>query len=115
VRWPSSKVATSAREIDARWRLLVANEDDAGLPETRQPDPGFTTRAFEWARGDDIAAVLDDDELTGGDFVRHIKQCLDLLRQIGDVASAPDTRRAAREAAAACHRGVVAAGGVATA
>ena len=115
LRWPSSAVATSARAIDKVWRELVANEDDAGLPETRQPDPGFTTHAFEWASGDDLASVLDDDELTGGDFVRHIKQCIDLLRQVGDVAPDPETRRAARDAATACHRGVVAAGGVAAA
>jgi ATP-dependent RNA helicase HelY len=115
LRWPSSAVATSARAIDKVWCELVANEDDAGLPETRQPDPGFTTHAFEWASGDDLASVLDDDELTGGDFVRHIKQCIDLLRQVGDVAADPETRRAARDAANACHRGVVAAGGVAAA
>ena len=115
LRWPSSNVATAAREIDKVWRVLVANEDDAGLPETRQPDPGFTTHVFEWASGDDLASVLDDDELTGGDFVRHVKQCIDLLRQVGDVAPEPETRRAARDAATACHRGVVAAGGVATA
>ncbi len=114
-RWPSGKVADAARAIDALWAALAGNEDDAGLPETRQPDPGFTMHAYEWARGDDLSSVLDDDELTGGDFVRHVKQCIDLLRQVGDVASDPSTRRAAREAASACHRGVVAAGGVAAA
>jgi ATP-dependent RNA helicase HelY len=51
--------------------------------------------------------------MTGGDFVRHVKQCIDLLRQIADVAPDPATRARAREAAQACHRGVVAASGVA--
>ena len=84
------------RDVDRLWRSLVATEDDAGLPETRSPDPGFTAHVFEWTRGDDLAAVLDTDELTGGDFVRHVKQCIDLLRQIGDVA--PDARDTARRA-----------------
>jgi ATP-dependent RNA helicase HelY len=114
LEWPSSAVAEASRAIDALWRSLVANEDDAGLPETRQPDPGFTMHAFEWARGDALSSVLDDDELTGGDFVRHVKQCIDLLRQVGDVASDPRTRQSARDAATACHRGVVAAGGMTT-
>jgi len=42
-----------------------------------------------------------------------VKQCIDLLRQVGDVAPDDDTRRTAREAADACHRGVIAASGVA--
>jgi ATP-dependent RNA helicase HelY len=109
-RWPSKTIATRAREVDRLWRALVANEDDAGLPETRPTDPGFTAHVFEWTRGDDLAAILDTDELTGGDFVRHVKQCIDLLRQIGDVAPSSTTRRNAREAASACYRGVVAAG-----
>ena len=95
-------------------RTSRANEDDAGLPETRLPDPGFTPYAHDWASGDTLAEVLDDDEMTGGDFVRHVKQCIDLLRQVGDVAADPETRARAREAADACHRGVVAASSVAT-
>ena len=38
----------------------------------------------------------DDEELTGGDFVRHVKQVIDLLHQIGDVAPDPDTAATAR-------------------
>jgi ATP-dependent RNA helicase HelY len=109
-RWPSKKVAGRARDVDRIWRSLTADEDDAGLPETRPPDPGFTPFAFEWAGGDDLSEILDDDELAAGDFVRNIKQCIDLLRQVADVAPHEATRAAARAAAAACHRGVIAAG-----
>ena len=41
VRWPSSRVAKRSRELERLWRDLSANEDDAGLPETRAPDPGL--------------------------------------------------------------------------
>ena len=68
--------------------------------------------AYEWASGNDLAAALDDDELTGGDFVRHVKQCIDLLRQVSDVALDPSTRARARAAADACSRGVVSLTGV---
>jgi ATP-dependent RNA helicase HelY len=53
--------------------------------------------------------VLDDEQMSGGDFVRNIRQLIDLLRQLGDAALDPATRRSARAAAEALHRGVVAA------
>jgi ATP-dependent RNA helicase HelY len=114
-RWPTKAVAKRARAVERIGNDLRANEDDAGLPETRSPDPGFTPYAYDWAAGDTLADVLDDDEMTGGDFVRHVKQCIDLLRQVGDVALDPATRAKARAAADACYRGVVAASSVATA
>jgi ATP-dependent RNA helicase HelY len=112
-RWPTKTVAVRARAIDKIAQQLNTNEDDAGLPETRGPDPGFTPYVYDWAEGDELADVLDDDEMTGGDFVRNVKQCADLLRQIAEVAADTTTRTRAREAADACHRGVVAASSVA--
>src|SRR6185312_3379230 len=38
--WPTSAVAQRARELRRIWKSLRADEDDAGLPETRAPDPG---------------------------------------------------------------------------
>jgi ATP-dependent RNA helicase HelY len=114
-RWPTKTVAKRAHAVERLGEQLRANEDDAGLPETRPPDPGFTPYVHDWAAGDTLAEVLDDDEMTGGDFVRHVKQCIDLLRQVGEVAADPETRLRAREAADACHRGVVAASSVASA
>jgi ATP-dependent RNA helicase HelY len=112
-RWPTKAVAQRARAIDKIARELNHNEDDAGLPETRGPDPGFTPYAYEWVSGEGLADVLDDDEMTGGDFVRNVKQCIDLLGQIADVAPNPHTQATARDAAAGCNRGVVAASSVA--
>jgi ATP-dependent RNA helicase HelY len=112
-RWPSKAVAQRWRALDRLARELTADEDDAGLPETRRPDPGFTPYVAEWVDGETLADVLDDDEMTGGDFVRHVKQCIDLLHQVADVAPDAATRARAREAADTCRRGVVAASGVA--
>lgn len=110
VHWPSSRVAKRSRELERLWRDLSANEDDAGLPETRAPNPGLAAAMHAWAAGETLTEVLDDDEeLTGGDFVRHVKQVIDLLHQIGDVAPNDETAERARAAARACFRGVVAA------
>ncbi len=108
-RWPSRAVAARARDLERVARELNRSEADAGLPSTRVPDPGFTPYVHDWVAGDPLADVLDDDEMTGGDFVRHVKQCIDLLRQIGQVAPLAETRAVALAAADACHRGVVAA------
>src|SRR5207244_3175262 len=112
----ASPARRTPRALATRWRTLERiaqdlnhNEDDAGLSETRSPDPGFVPYAYDWVAGEDLADVLGDDtELTGGDFVRHVKQCIDLLRQIGDVAPKPETATTARAAADACFRGVIA-------
>ena len=108
-RWPTRRVADRASRIEARWRTLAAAEDDAGLPATRPPDPGFTAYIAEWVAGESLTDILEDDELAGGDFVRHVKQCIDLLRQVAVVAPDPTTRATASAAAEACFRGVVAA------
>ena len=91
---------------------LNAAEDDAGLPLTRPPDPGFATLAFAWASGEDLAEVIADEEMSGGDFVRNVKQLIDLLRQIGDTAPSGATAATARAAAERLMRGVVAASSV---
>ncbi|MCU1427931.1 MAG: superfamily helicase, partial [Actinomycetia bacterium] len=107
-RWPNQLVSRRARAAERIWRDLNATERDERLPETKQPDPGFTAAIYEWATGDDLADIIEDEEMTGGDFVRNVKQVIDLLRQIGDVAPNPETGATARAAADACLRGVVA-------
>ena len=109
-RWPTGALSTRWRAVERIAQDLNHNEDDAGLSETRALDPGFVPYAYEWVAGEDLADVLADDaDMTGGDFVRHVKQCIDLLRQIGDVAPRPETAATARTAADACFRGVIAA------
>ena len=88
---------------------LNADETLCRLPLTRLPDPTFFALAHGWAAGESLHHVLEDEDLSGGDFVRNAKQLIDLLRQIGDAAASGDTRRRAREAADAVFRGVVAA------
>jgi ATP-dependent RNA helicase HelY len=112
-RWPTHRLSRRWRELERTARELAADEDDAGLPETRPPDPGFAPVVHGWVTGEELADVLDD-ELTGGDFVRQVKQCIDLLRQISEVAHDTHVRTTAAAAADACFRGVVAASSVVT-
>ncbi len=71
---------------------LRTRERDAGLRPLGDLDAGFVAAAWRWASGDDLDTALGDLELTGGDFVRNVKQVADLagqLRQVGgpEVAS----------------------------
>ena len=112
--FPNPRVRRRWSEIDQLAAELNAAEDDAGLPLTRRPEPGFVGLATAWASGEDLAEVIEDEEMSGGDFVRNVKQLIDLLRQIGDVAPDPATARAARSSAEKLLRGVVAASSVVT-
>jgi ATP-dependent RNA helicase HelY len=65
-----------------------------------------------WAAGGDLSDVLAGEEITAGDFVRTAKQLIDLLRQLGMLAPVPSTAAAARSAADAVHRDLVAASSI---
>ncbi len=106
-RFPSSTVRDRFRRLDRLAAELLADEEAAGLPSTRVPDAGFVHLAHAWASGDGLASVLEDEELSGGDFVRNVKQLIDLLRGIADAAPVPATAARARQAADALQRGVV--------
>jgi ATP-dependent RNA helicase HelY len=103
-------------ELKTRWksaaklsqRLAIA-ETNHGLVLHRGPEAGFMGAALDWASGTPLVDVLEEDELTAGDFVRTIKQLIDLLRQLSIVLLEESDRNAASEAAEMCFRGVVAA------
>jgi ATP-dependent RNA helicase HelY len=107
--FPSAGVRKRWAAIESLARELNAAEDDAGLALTRPPDPTFVAVAYAWAAGESFAAVVEAEELSGGDFVRNVKQLLDLLRQVAEVAPSAATREAAAEAGERLFRGVVAA------
>lgn len=113
-RHPGGRLNDRLRRVERLCAELNGAEEDAGLPLTRPPGPGFVVLAREWAEGEDLATIVGDGEVTGGDFVRNIKQLIDLLRQIGDLAPDPATARSAREGAGRLLRGVVAASSVLT-
>jgi len=87
---------------------LAFLEQQHGLAVHRPPEATFFAVAYAWVAGESFAEVVADEDLTGGDFVRAVKQLTDLLGQIGTVSPDPATRATARRAAEACFRGVVA-------
>ena len=91
-------------DVKARWRRILATSEDlaaderaTGLAEHRPPDPGFAAAAYAWVAGEGLADVVAGEEVAGGDFVRTMKQLVDLARQLALVAPDPATRERARE------------------
>jgi ATP-dependent RNA helicase HelY len=90
---------------------LCAVETDNALDFLRLPDTGLVTVVFGWASGLSLTTVLTDagPELTAGDFVRWMRQLLDLLDQLVQIAPAQaPVSGTARAALNAVRRGVVA-------
>ena len=105
--FPTSIVAGRVEAVYDVADRLADREVAFGLTPSRAPDAGFAEFAFEWASGGQLANVLDDETMTGGDFVRAMRQLVDLLGQIRDVAPEPSTATSARRARNALMRGVV--------
>ena len=88
-RLPKGRVPEALAATVRTWGELDQLEKDNDLSFLREPDLGFAWAAYRWARGARLESVLDESpDLTPGDFVRSVKQLIDLLDQI---ASAPST------------------------
>ncbi len=89
------------------WGELSAVEGAQHLSFLREPDLGFAWTVHAWARGTSLEKLVGA-ELTAGDFVRAVKQLIDLLSQIAVVARGDELAAAARAAIDLLRRGVVA-------
>ncbi|MCC5949037.1 MAG: DEAD/DEAH box helicase [Nitriliruptoraceae bacterium] len=86
---PTTALHEATEDIIALADELRAREEAAGIPSTlRELDAGFVGPAYRWASGDDLDAALGHLELTGGDFVRNVKQIADLVGQLRSVGDA---------------------------
>jgi ATP-dependent RNA helicase HelY len=89
------------------WAQLSDLEAEHRLPESNPPSSGLALATQLWARGGQLDAVLREADLAAGDFVRWMKQAIDLLDQISIVADGP-LGRTARVAIDGLRRGIVA-------
>ena len=107
--FPNSELKTRWKTISKLSQQLAVAETNHGLVVHRGPEAAFMGASLDWAAGTALVDVLEEDEITAGDFVRTIKQLIDLLRQLAVVLYEEADRTSASEAAEMCFRGVVAA------
>ncbi len=107
-RVPGGDTQRAIDDLERLWRDLAAVERDHRLDFLRRPDAGLAWAAYRWTEGDDLGDVLDESDLTAGDFVRWVKQLIDLCGQVADAAGPGPLRENARDVIRRIRRGVVA-------
>jgi ATP-dependent RNA helicase HelY len=89
------------------WDRLDELERENRLPGSTPLAVGLVPAMHAWARGGALATVLDGADMAAGDFVRWVKQTVDLLDQLSGVAKGP-VGRTARQSLESIRRGIVA-------
>ncbi|MFG1781540.1 DEAD/DEAH box helicase [Rhodococcus oryzae] len=107
---PSRHALTRTLQV---WSEIRADEVRHKLPLTREPDFGFVSAIYKWARGEPLVDALlaagdRGQALSAGDFVRWCRQVIDLLDQVQSTSPDREVRAAATKAVHAIRRGVVA-------
>ncbi|WP_287155700.1 DEAD/DEAH box helicase [Candidatus Solincola tengchongensis] len=95
-----------ARSLEGRIKALERRE---GLDLVRPLDPGFVPVVYDWATGEDLAYISSTyPQYSAGDFVRSMKQVLDILRQMKEVTEDPLLSEKFSGAMDRIHRSIVA-------
>ena len=102
---PRGDVTEALSKISKIYGKIFNIENDHNLEPMRAPDFGFCWPAQRWANGHSLTSVLKDSDLTVGDFVRNMKQIVDLLRQLR--TAVPDMQPIIDMALKKIDRGVV--------
>ncbi|WP_103064407.1 DEAD/DEAH box helicase [Actinomyces qiguomingii] len=111
---PGSRLADVLQQELAISRRIGDLEALERVEASTGAEPALAGAVRIWAEGADLSVVLEDTDLTAGDFVRWCKQLLDVLGQLATIGSGgegqTDQTGTALTAADACldvNRGVV--------
>lgn len=88
------------------WAKLVDLEELNGLDPQREPNFDLAWSAYRWANGNSLQSILRETDIPVGDFVRNMRQIIDLLGQLLDAK--PTLSLLVKEAIKRIDRGVVA-------
>jgi ATP-dependent RNA helicase HelY len=104
-KMPHQNVANALAGVAKIWVELEDIENEFDVKTQREPDFGFCYAAYRWANGHSLSSVLKGTDMTVGDFVRSIRQLIDLLTQIGGAAES--LRPICKEGVKRLDRGVI--------
>ena len=108
---PRGDVQMALAQVSKIYAKIHDAESDMSLEPMRAPDFGFCWASHKWASGHSLTSILKGSELTVGDFVRAMKQIIDLLRQLR--AAAPELQPVIDQSLKQIDRGVIAYAGAA--
>lgn len=108
-KMPSVSLESAVDTVVREWSALEDIEEANKLPLTGEPELGLVWPIFKWAKGRHLQDVLSGTDLAAGDFVRWVKQVIDLLDQLADIPNLdPRIARLCADAIKLVKRGVVA-------
>ena len=102
-----SRLKTVVNQIEHLATDLRQLQTKLKAPEIPESSSALVAATYAWAQGKPLSVALEAAPLEAGDFVRAMKQLLDVLRQLEMVASV-ETSATARKAQKLILRGVVA-------
>ncbi len=108
-RMPDLASERAQSELRDVWREVGVIERRHKRERSRDLDIGFAEAVWRWASGQDFAKVLRHSSLAPGDFVRWVRQVIDISGQVAQAAGPGDLRRNCRTLINQLRRGVVAA------
>ncbi len=109
---PAPRLPTAqVREVVSTMTTLCADlqqlEREHRVRFLRSPDFGFAQAVWSWCNDATLDDVLTDMDLAAGDFVRAMKQLIDVVAQVADAAGPGPLRTTARESLDLLRHGVV--------
>jgi ATP-dependent RNA helicase HelY len=106
---PTPGLAQALQEARARLARIKQEEEAEGLDLLRAIDPGFMQVVYDWAQGCELEFIIHSHpNLSAGDFVRSMKQTLDLVRQLSGAAEDPLLLERLQQARRLINRSIVA-------
>jgi ATP-dependent RNA helicase HelY len=106
---PTPALATALARLHDQWVSLTQVESRHHLDTLRRPDSTLVEAVFRWSMGANLVQVMSLADITAGDFVRWMRQVIDVLGQVAQAVDESDPLRAtAHLAVDSIKRGVIA-------
>ncbi len=103
---PTSRLRQAWWQVEDIYSRIHRAEHQVGLDRTKAPSAELSHITYRWAEGATLSSVLSDSDLPPGDFVRWMRQTIDLLEQLRRVTD-PDLKKSVNGAIRNVRRGVV--------
>lgn len=104
---PTPALKNAWGEVKSAYAYLHSEEKKARVARLAEPSADIVGITYKWANGSTLATVLPQSSLTGGDFVRWMRQSIDLLEQLRRIDD-DELREKVTTAVRLLRRGVVA-------
>ncbi|SDB84648.1 ATP-dependent RNA helicase HelY [Raineyella antarctica] len=106
-RMPDLRSQEALDQIRQVARRIALVERDARLESDIDLPTGFARPAHDWCAGEPLADILDETDMSAGDFVRWARLVIDLADQVATAAGPGDLRESCHEVRHRMQRGVV--------